>query len=403
VLRCANCGTTVSEWARRCPECGDDLLDARRLPEPAASERVEEPLCLPEIRPPHRGIFLVAGTTLLAVFVMAAVVLDLERPAHRTAPVAKAVPTLPPTTAALPPPDLRPNKLFYADPEGSRVVPLDGTKPTVVLSSAGYPDAPLRVAGGVAFVHARRAYFLPDSSPAQLRALGAADRLIPALGGGELVGLVRGPSPIVVQFVNVVGDPNPVPPPVHLELGYQPIAQVHAGIVVVGSNREIQVWQTKTSSVGAPIGNSNFAILTHDDSVAWLSGTGCNIDGECPLHFTDTTSGADHVVNPPVGHGGFLAGGAFSPDGRLFAGFVPAPPGRGPQAQLAVVDLGPSIPVLIDDSVVAVGEPIGSAVWSSDGAVVFFGGINGPLHACESGHTRATTLDVPSSYSFTVY
>ncbi|MDQ1359144.1 MAG: hypothetical protein QOG44_3517 [Acidimicrobiaceae bacterium] len=40
VLRCANCGTTVSEWARRCPECGDELLDARRLPPP----RIASPL-----------------------------------------------------------------------------------------------------------------------------------------------------------------------------------------------------------------------------------------------------------------------------------------------------------------------------------------------------------------------
>ena len=141
-------------------------------------------------------------------------------------------------------------------------------------------------------------------------------------------------------------------------------------------------------------------IASAGSSVAWLSADGCAPNGECTLHVTTSDyPDVDQVVQPAPGHEGFLPGGAADPSGTRIAAFVATSRGH---AALAVVDTGILDTTLVPDSTIAVGHGVATARWTPDDAYVLFSGPGGAMHVYGPGSTRAVSLDVKGSSSFSV-
>ena len=404
VVRCSNCDASVSEWAACCPECGAGLADA--VPVALPTEEPSAPTgtahqAEDHRRPPRamRRAVLV-GTAVVAVTATLAALVVNRPQRHPTEPSAAPHATLPITVSPM-----QRYTVLYTDQLGPRVVPLDGG-PTSTLMAAGPadPQRPVEVSGGVAFLRRGVVYFLATALRAAARPLGPADHLFTMLWPG-LVGVQRGSGPgtVTVQFVSTTAQSADNSPVWQLPTGYQALAQAGSGLLVQDANGQLRIWSLDGGRLGPVISRSGDVIGTSGDEVAWRSNTGCDGDAECPLHITNASTGTDRVVSPPTAHGGFLGGGALSPDGRFLAAFIAAPFVSNPTAELVVVDLGASVIKRLANSAVDVGEPVGAAVWTADGTTVFFCGLNGQMRAYQPGDTGAVTVNVPASYNFAVW
>jgi hypothetical protein len=154
--------------------------------------------------------------------------------------------------------------------------------------------------------------------------------------------------------------------------------------------------------LGRAVGHAAAVIGTVNSSLIWLSADTCAPNGECTLHLTTSDDGApdvDHVVQPPPGHMGFLAGGAGDPKGTLIAAFVA---GNRDHAALAIIDTGILDSAIVSDSVIAVGHAAATARWTPDSAYVLFSGPGGAMHAYAPGSSRAVSLNFKGSSSFFV-
>jgi hypothetical protein len=254
-------------------------------------------------------------------------------------------------------------------------------------------------------MHDGSAYFLAAPFQVGPRRFASADRLIAGLSAD--VGLEHDPlgQPSSLEFVSPIS-PTHGRGPFVLPPGYIAVAEVSHGILLFHpSDSDVAVWSPASGQVVMDVGRVHTLIDASAAEVAWQAQDGCNGESECPLHITDMGNGQDRVVAPIPGHAGFLGGGAFSPDGHWLAAFVSAGPdiqGRPtvPEAQLVLINEGGSV-TTPSNAILAVGEPAGSAAWLSDH--VFFGGTAGLIHAYAPGDTQAITLNIPTSYSFTVY
>jgi hypothetical protein len=295
--------------------------------------------------------------------------------------------------------------VLYTDEGGPRLTPLDGG-PTSTLMPAGPADAdrPVQVAGGVAFVSHGQAYFLAAPTPTATHPLGPADHLFAMIWPG-LVGVQRGsgPGPVSAQFVPTAAASGGNSPVWQLPAGWQPLAQAGGGLLVRNATGDLRIWSLDGGKLGPLLGQSGTVIDARADEVVWRAYAGCNASAECPLHITNTSTGADRIVAPPAGHAGFVDGGALSPDGRLLAVFVTAPFTSHPRAEMVVIDLGASDITRLANSVVDVGEPVGAAKWTPDGSAVFFCGLSGQMRAYQPGDAAAVTLQVAQSYRFVVW
>src|SRR5262249_1176575 len=121
----------------------------------------------------------------------------------------------------------------------------------------------------------------------------------------------------------------------------------------------------------------------------------------CTLHVStsDYPLDVDQVVPPASGHQGFLPGGAADPTGTRIAAFVAMSRGH---AALAIVDTGIVDTTLVPDSTIALGRAVPTAQWTPDDAYVLFSGPGGAMHAYGAGSTRAVSLDLKGSSSFSV-
>ena len=163
--------------------------------------------------------------------------------------------------------------------------------------------------------------------------------------------------------------------------GYEPIAQVEGGLLVQQSPEgPIRMWKTSADGSGeftttiAPHGRVADA---RGDLLAWIDDGACGVVA-CPLHVTRISTQVDRLVEAPPGSEGFLFGGAFSPDGGYLAAYAAFPPETDVQQRLAVIDLG-SMTSTVAGPVPA--SQSQAAVWTPDGAWVFFCGFPGPLRA----------------------
>lgn len=121
----------------------------------------------------------------------------------------------------------------------------------------------------------------------------------------------------------------------------------------------------------------------------------------CPLIVSDLETHEATEISAPSGTGGFLGGGAFSPDGTELTAFADTQVGTNdPRAVLTLIDLASAEVEPLAGSSVPLGEPHGFAAWGSDGAWVYFGGLSGTLLAHIRGtHDAAPIPSVPASYS----
>jgi len=455
VVRCVGCEAAVSEWARRCPSCGHDVSDAPALSdepasaeaaappapghEPAASANASEaPVTRPALRqaasdasprspgPSHQRRSRLVIAVGAAVAIVAAGVAGLAV-SHRW-PSGRGSAHLARSSLLASVPDaLRGYAVIYVDHDVS-VLPLNGQPERVVpgLSTSAYPDVPVRAGRSVVVASEGTAYRLTKPFHRRAQALGPADHLVPVMAPGD-VGLVRGspPGPLTVQEISVTSaaGAGPLAQPARLPAGYDAVAQVDTGVLVVQtprsgvSGRRLAVWQPYGGGhFTRTLGHATSVIGVHGSTVAWRAERSCGSSSGSYLHLTDTTTGTDRVTGTPEGHCRYEDGGAFSPDGRLLAVFVDAPPSIGPNAQLAVIDLSADVPTQVAQSVVP--GPGWTAVWSPDGKVVLFGGVScsgppggcveeahghgGPLLAFQPGDAGAVALFIPSSSSFIV-
>jgi hypothetical protein len=431
VLRCTTCGASVSEWAARCPDCGTSAADAISIPVPM-SRFPRRP------RPQGGGRWprISLRVRVVAVGVLVGIGLLVGMASHRnhhrpgeprasapppptpstsavapapppptpsTSAVAPAPPTAPPSSSAVALAALRDYTLLYASQSGPRLLALDGSQPSIVMPTGpGDLERPLRVAGGVVFVHQAIAYFLATPIHGPPRALIAADHLFPAIPGQVGVQRGLGPEPVTVQFLSIPPGTGAISPLWQLPAGYQAVAQSAGGILVDDMSGELRTLSLASGQLGPILGQAATVIDTHLDTVAWRASVGCD-SGECPLHITDATTGADRVVAPPPGHHGFFDGGAFSPDGTQLAAFVSAPPTTSPRSELVIIDVASSIIHPVTNGEIQIGEPGGAAVWTPDATTVIFSGNNGPMLAYRPADTQVLVTNVPASYSFVVW
>jgi hypothetical protein len=351
-----------------------------------------------------------------AVLVLVASLLASKPTTHRSvappptqASPASATPTPSPAGQGI-------STLLYADaPGGLALARPDGT--TVPVAQSTPSAARLVSTGGfVTYVYAGQVYALARPFLGVPSGLGPGDLIFPSATSG-LVGVMRGaPSgPFTVRFVPVAPGLGLPRGPFTLPGGYEPIAEVAAGILVSQLPRgRIQLWKPSSTGFGTFVrtfGTSAGVVDVSGDLVAWRALDACDPGPECPMHISTISTGADRLVVPPDGHHGFLGGGAFDPSGNQVGAFVlTSPPDSVPSAELAIVpsfaevlpNQGPHATV-IPRSTVQVGEPRGTAAWSPDGSRVFFSGLNGFMHSYHPGNEAADTLNRPASYNVTVF
>jgi hypothetical protein len=306
--------------------------------------------------------------------------------------------------AGTPPPlsgsALRSYTVVYTGQKGVEVVPLDGQHPRYPMSTDAGP--PVGTSAGVAFVHAGTAYLLTPPYDARPRPLLVADGLFPMVWP-DMLGADRGVgtgNPTAV-YVNLEQAGSPALPGWQFPPGYRPVGQFFA----LGPGGLLRDWLPGPGGqveLGRAVGHAAAVIGTVNSSLMWLSAGTCAPNGECTLHLTTSDDGApdvDHVVQPPPGHDGFLAGGAGDPNGTLIAAFVA---GSRDHAALAIIDTGILDSTIVSDSVIAVGHAAPTARWTPDSAYVLFSGPRGAMHAYAPGSSRAVSLDFKGSSSFFV-
>jgi len=388
---CPACGTEVSEWAANCPTCGC-AIGAGPDP-PVGGDDVDDVADVMARR--RRWLPTVAIALWAAIIAGTAGGVAWRTWGHHGAA----------TTDARLPADLANRQVFYAQPDQTLIVRGDGR---IVgsfppdLEGAGFPERPLIAADRTAvFIHGRRAYRAAPGSN-QVQPVGPADRLIPS--AGLEVGLVVngvGSEPSTVRYVGVAG--RPATAPEALPRDSTAVARLVTGLLVLSGEGHLHFAGGARSLNLGPVDS---IMGTFVATVAWTARDGCSpfpaLTG-CPLHITETGSGADRTVAPPPGYRGFAGGGSFSPDGSHLAAFVFNSSTTNPTVRPVLITtrtgemqvLGPVVPA---------GEPIGSAAWSPDGHWLFFCGLSGPLYAQPVGRHGGTgpaiALPLPASYAF---
>ena len=289
-------------------------------------------------------------------------------------------------------------EVVYSGPGGVRVVPVVSGTPLQLITSPAGP--PLSASLDVVFVNLGNLYLLPSPFGFGGRTTIQADRLFPMTWPGT-VGIETdlGPDGIWADFVDLQGSTPDISAAWRMPSGYHPVSQYLA----TGPDGAVAAWSPGPdgqAQLGRVIAaHASWVITAGGPVTAWVDGSGCSAAGECPLRVSSNSE--VHTVGPPPGHSGFVAGGAISPDGQWLAGFVRVP-GRSDQGQLALVNTGTYTTRLVPDGTVSIQRAIPSVEWSPDGAAIFFSGVNGHMHVYRPTSTRALSLDLPGSASFSV-
>lgn len=293
------------------------------------------------------------------------------------------------------------------------------TKALPNVQAEAFPEQPVPVRGGAAVIEGGTAYRISGINTPPVN-LGPADHLFPA-ATNAFVGVYRagsgGQSP-TVQMVAVTGSVRSSPTS-SFPAGWQPVAQASTGIVVSRSqngNLALELWQPGPTPGGTVLkqwGPARSVIDVSGNEVAWLDASGCDPQGECPLHITNLSTFADAIAHPPPGYTGFLAAGAFSPENVDNLAMLVYDASSGfAQARLALVEAttgsataaGDWVATLLPQSEVTPGSDIpGHVAWTPDGARILFAGGSGPIEEFALGDTQSFQTTAQASYAFTLY
>jgi hypothetical protein len=209
---------------------------------------------------------------------------------------------------------------------------------------------------------------------------------------------------------NAIGAPREIRP--GRSLTQTPRAVISGLITYRGSptGPTLEVWDPVTDRVEYAIGHAYDVLDTYNDpatgssSIAWVP-RDCPEAGTrlCDLAITSLPDGTTRMVPAPAGTFGFLAGGAFSPDGRTFAAFLHAGASLAqPAAELALVDAATGSLHRVAGSHVALGQPRAFASWTPDGAQIYFGGAGVAIGVYAAGDAAATQSSIPPTYGLTI-
>lgn len=379
----------------------------------------------PRFRPPGRSG---ASKTPLLIIVGCAVVILLvaylvRKPPSSPSPAAqnKAHPVASPT----PPADASGYTLFEVGSAGqlgsAGPVSLDvlGVARTVLpdVQAEAYPEQPIAVHGGAAVIENGTAYEItgPTDAPHNL---GPADHLFPATTP-DLVGVYRAGTngqPGTAEMVAVT-DTVSSQSPVTLPAGWLPFAQASSGFVLgqgQGNNVLIELWQPGAAAGTQPRqwGPARSIVDVSGNEMAWLDATGCDPQGECPLHITNLSTGVTTTASPPPGYSGFLGAGAFSPDNVDTLAMLVYDASTGfAQARLALVQTatgstaaGTWVGTLLPQAEVTPGKDVaGHVAWTPDGARIMFAGSSGFINEFALGDVQSFPTEAPASFAFTLY
>jgi hypothetical protein len=253
----------------------------------------------------------------------------------------------------------------------------------------------------MAFVNDGTAYLLTPPYDEPPRPLLAANGLFPMVSG-DMIGAERGGGSggRSATYVNLDTTSSMKFPEWQFPPGYQPVGQFFA----LGPDGLLRSWSPGSgdlAELGPVVGQAANVVGTIGNRVVWLAAGTCAPNGECTLHVStsDYPRDVDQVVPPASGHKGFLPGGAADPTGTRIAAFVAARRGH---AALAIVDTGIVDTTVVPDSTIGVGHGVATAQWTPDDAYVLFSGPGGAMHAYAPGSTRAVSLDLKGSSSFSV-
>lgn len=382
-MRCGECSCEVSPWAARCPECGTPVDQAIDGESTVNAIRAKRPL----------RVTLVVGVLAGALVVAAGAVWWTDSDSHRTAPSASRpvpVPQLPGAGETL---------VYGAGPLTLATVGSSGTASFPGTVTAGYPVKPVAVDDGVVFISDGEAETI--SPTLGFISLGPATSEFASTRPGWVWLARLDPAGALLREVRFDGTDSG--PEVALPPGSLPVAAVDEGVVLRDPDQMLEIWNPADRTTSLRLGPVASLIDARGGLVAFTRSF-CADGTDCDLHVMNVGSGRETRIKAPPGTGGFVGGGAISPDGTMLAAFVGGTDDdRGPTVDLVVVDLrtartSPPIP----GSHIVVGESVGSAAWSPSGRWLFFCGLEGPMNIYAPGDPSAAALDQLGSYAFTV-
>jgi hypothetical protein len=405
-VRCPNCRTEASEWAGHCPKCNSSLDDAELI---QVAGRQAVSVVGPKARSSRPNRIIRRSAVLVVAMLAGLAAVGAGRAYLGSGGDHRGV---------VLPDDLRHRLFFVAEPMATQVIRADGTvvQRLPQLAAAGYPVQPVTTANhAVVFVHQGEAYRLGPDMRSPARRVGAADRLFPADGGN--VGLEVGASATEQRFVAYMGADGTVAGPLStgdaLPAGSIAVDRLVGRLLILSGDGHLRFVPTPAVDIG-PVGS---VIGAAHAAVAWTARVGCAPDGGCPLHISDF-EGTERLISPPGGFGGFVGGGAFSPDGASLGAFVFSPTSQRPTLRMVLIDtrtlrvrtIGPPLPggepLTVPQTNMApwpfTATPIGSAQWSPDGTWLFFSGLNGPMYAqlVRGGDPLGSPIAMPLSASY---
>jgi hypothetical protein len=393
--------------------------EAARTVPPPPPDPGPPPVGRPYLPPAGRRrspVLIIVGC---AVAVLAAALVYRQSP-NRARVAAQATSRPQPSSTPSQASDLSGLTLVEVGTDGSvSVDAFGGQRKTIPnFQAQGYPEQPVLVGSGAAVINAGTVYVV-RSAAAPPVPLGPGQALFPAARPG-LVGVYRtGPAgqPPTVQLVATTATAMSSMA-VTFPVGFVPFAQVGADTLIAQQQAHgylIELWKPGPAVAGtvlASYGPASAVIGVAGTSFAWLSATGCDSAGECPLHITNLATGAESVVTPPPGYHGFLAAGAYSPaNANQLAMLVYDGSSASPGARLAMVDglAGANgaitwSAVLVPQSEVVPGRSApGHVVWTPDGKHVLFSGGSGFIEDYGLGNPACYATEAPASYAFTVF
>jgi hypothetical protein len=296
-------------------------------------------------------------------------------------------------------------RLFFAEAGRTALYRADGTRLRTFPATAGVGYIQPLVSGGgvLVYIHGGRAYRTSGTGAARPVNLGLASlqdaeasTIFPADGGGIGIELAPLGRPATVRFMTADGGTLTPASKRTLPSGANVVAEVPRGLLIethgsfsdpiLGiSSLRLSILEAHTSVF---LGVASAVIGIHGASVAW---TTCPAprSSNCALHVIDTSSGDARTIPPLAAYSGYAqSGGAFSPNGRMLAAFVPSRrPGGAMVLHLVVENVATGVVSVVAPAVPADARLVGTATWSADGHWLYFGGVSGRLHAEEIGRT----------------